>query len=163
MRKIGTILFGFILVMVVAGCSEQEAAQVFSAVLGGQNEVPPVVTNGSGNVTLTVDGNTVTIAGSYSDLSGPATAAHIHGPAPAGQNAGVLFTLTVTEGATAGSGTLSGTTTDFEVDNPPGVSTQQDQSLRLSDLLASGEAYINVHTANNPPGEIRGQLTSTGE
>jgi hypothetical protein len=73
-------------------------------------------------------------------LSGPASAGHIHAPADATNNTGVIIPFTV---ASATSGTISGTT-----------SLTPDQ---LADIV-SGMAYVNIHTANNPGGEIRGQI-----
>ena len=59
-------------------------------------EVPPVAdSKGSGSVTATYNDATkqLTWKGTYKDLSGPATAAHFHGPAPAGKNAGVMLPI----------------------------------------------------------------------
>jgi hypothetical protein len=71
-------------------------------------------------------------------LSGNATAAHFHGPAEPGKNAGVLVAA-------------------------PGVNTGPfEGSAQLTDdqakALTGGQAYFNVHTAANPGGEVRGQL-----
>ena len=74
----------------------------------------------------------------YSGLSGPATAAHFHGPAKAGENAGVQIPMM---------GNL----------NSPIVGQVAIADSQLPDLMA-GLYYFNVHTKANPPGEIRGQL-----
>jgi hypothetical protein len=75
----------------------------------------------------------------YSGLSGPATAAHFHGPAEAGKNAGVKVPI---PNATSSPAEGSATLTDEQA----------------ADLTA-GKYYVNVHTAANPGGEIRGQVT----
>jgi hypothetical protein len=76
----------------------------------------------------------------YAGLSGPATAAHFHGPAMPGANAGVVVPIT---GALAspikGSAVLT--------------------AAQAADLVA-GKWYVNVHTAANPGGEVRGQVTA---
>jgi hypothetical protein len=74
----------------------------------------------------------------YSGLSGPATAAHFHGPAEPGKNAGVAVPISNTASGSEGSATLT--------------------DAQAADLTA-GKYYINVHTAANPGGEIRGQVT----
>jgi hypothetical protein len=105
------------------------------------SEVPPNMTAGSGSATVTLDGDKITWNVTFSGLSGPATAAHIHGPAPAGKNAGVVIWLS-TKGKPASSPlTGSGTLT----------------AAQAADLM-NGQCYVNVHTAKNPGGEIRGQL-----
>jgi hypothetical protein len=73
----------------------------------------------------------------YSGLTGPATAAHIHGPAMPGQNAGVVIPFPTPATGAEGSATLT--------------------EPQAADLL-DGKWYVNVHTAANPGGEIRGQL-----
>ncbi len=75
----------------------------------------------------------------YSGLSGPATAAHFHGPAEAGKNAGVAVAI---PNATSSPAEGSATLTDAQAAD-----------------LAAGKYYVNVHTAANPGGEIRGQVT----
>jgi hypothetical protein len=79
--------------------------------------------------------------GTYSGLSGPATAAHFHGPAPQGKNAGVM--IPIFQGPTAKS--------PFE-----GSATLNDAQAQA---LTSGDMYVNVHTAEHKAGEIRGQVT----
>jgi hypothetical protein len=121
----------------------------YKATLNGANERPnPVTTNGTGTVTATLDLNTkvLTLTGSYASLSGAVVApgAHIHGPADVNSTAGILFQITYAEGTTAGNGTLSLTT--------PALTDAQITQLN------SGQWYVNVHTALNQPGEIRGQL-----
>lgn len=118
-----------------------QAAEInFKADLSGASEVPPVTTGGRGTATAALDANTKTLnwTVTYSGLSGPATAGHIHGPAAAGANAGVLVPFS---GNLASPIKGSATLTDAQI----------------SDLEA-GRTYINIHTADNKGGEIRGQL-----
>jgi hypothetical protein len=118
-----------------------QAAQInFKADLNSASEVPPVTGAGKGTAALSLDTATKMLTWTviYSGLSGPATAAHIHGPAALGANAGVLVPFT---------GDLA---------NPiKGSATLTD--AQISDLEA-GKWYVNVHTAANKSGEIRGQL-----
>lgn len=109
--------------------------------LTGAQEVPPVTTGGSGTVDSTFDKgtNTLTWTVTYSGLSGPVTAGHIHGPAAAGANAGVVIPF---------SGDLSS----------PIRGKATLTAAQVADLTA-GRYYVNLHTAKNPGGEIRGQLS----
>ncbi|MEX1082700.1 MAG: CHRD domain-containing protein [Xanthobacteraceae bacterium] len=109
--------------------------------LKGSAEVPPVQTKGSGNAEVTYDTATKKLSWTvnYSGLGGPATAAHFHGPAEAGKNAGVAVPIP-NQGTSPVKG--SATLTDAQA----------------ADLLA-GRYYVNFHTAANPGGEIRGQVT----
>ena len=125
-----------------AGClSTASAAMIdFRATMTGKAEVPPTTTTGSGDVlaTLDTDSKKLSYTMTYVGLSGPATAAHFHGPAAAGANAGVAVPI--------------GT-------NPPSPTTG---SVTLTDAqikdLEAGNWYANVHTEANKGGEIRGQM-----
>jgi hypothetical protein len=119
------------------------AGTAYKAALDAKSEVPPTTSSGTGTATVTYDPatKTVTWEGSFSGLSGPATAAHIHGPAEAGKNAGVIVPLSQQGTPFKGSATLA-----------------DDKASALASALSSGQAYVNVHTAANPGGEVRGQL-----
>jgi len=112
----------------------------FKADLSSVSEVPPVTSAGKGTATASLDTATkmLTWSVTYSGLSGPATAGHIHGPAAPGANAGVLLPFS---GNLASPIKGSATLTDAQI----------------SDLEA-GRTYMNLHTADNKGGEIRGQL-----
>jgi len=112
----------------------------FKADLKGSSEVPPNSTAGTGTVTASYDTATkqLTWDGTYSGLTGPATAAHFHGPADPGKNAGVAVPITPATSPLHGTATL----TDAQAAD-----------------LEGGHWYVNVHTAENKGGEIRGQLT----
>jgi hypothetical protein len=116
------------------------ATMNFKASLNGKSEVPANATAGTGSVTATYDTDSkkLTWKGSYSGLTGPATAAHFHGPAAAGKNAGVMVPISPSGPSFEGSATLNDA-----------------QAKALMD----GDMYVNVHTAANKGGEIRGQLT----
>lgn len=91
---------------------------------------------------------------SFTDLSSVANASHIHGPTAGNngsgftQTAGPLFTLARSSSAVTG-GTFTG--------GPISLSEAQE-----TDLL-NGKWYINLHTANNGSGEIRGFLVPVPE
>ena len=109
--------------------------------LTGASEVPPVTTSAKGSLTATYDTASKKLSwkGTVSGLSGEATAAHFHGPAEPGKNAGVLVPAPgVKTGAFEGSATLT-----------------DDQAK----ALMAGQTYFNIHTAANPQGEVRGQVT----
>src|SRR5258707_9711834 len=129
--------------------------------LSPSNEVP-VVTNsaGSGNEIgsgITFDTSTLTLSLSvgygsafgFTDLTGPATIMHIHGPAPTNVAASVLINLAANHTPAANptnGGSIGGT-----------VTYTADQAA----FLLAGSNYINIHTVLNPGGEIRGQLIPT--
>lgn len=108
--------------------------------LSGASEVPPVATAANGTFETHYDKDTRVLKWklTFAGLSGPATAAHIHGPAPAGQNAGIMvgFPNPITS-PMEGQATLT--------------------PAQAADFMA-GRTYVNVHTAKNPGGEIRGQI-----
>ena len=116
-------------------------AEKMKATLDGKSEVPPTTTAGTGNADIDYDAATKKLSWkvTYSGLSGPATAAHFHGPAEAGKNAGVAVAIpNATSSPVEGSATLT--------------------DAQAADLMA-GKYYVNIHTAANPAGEIRGQVT----
>ena len=115
----------------------------FKAELSGAAEVPANPGPAKGSITATFDTNSNVLhwTGSYSGLSGTPTAGHFHGPASAGKNAGVAIPMF------AGNDTK----TPFE-----GTATLTE--TQATELLG-GLWYVNVHTAANKAGEVRGQLT----
>ncbi|MGF6413431.1 CHRD domain-containing protein [Paraburkholderia sp. MM5482-R1] len=122
----------------------QAAPVSFEVPLTGAQQVPPVQTPGSGSAKLTYDPSTrvVTWNISFSGLTSPTTMAHFHGPAPAGKNAGIKVWLSQKG--------------NMEVTSP--ITGQATLSPDDAKMFEAGDMYINVHTKNNPNGEIRGQV-----
>jgi hypothetical protein len=127
--------------LMMAGAAHA-ATEKFTAALSGPMEVPATDSKGTGTVTATLD--TVTkmfdYNVTYSGLSGAATAAHFHGPAMAGANAGPVVPVPA-GGMMAMMMHGTATLTDAQI----------------ADLTA-GKWYFNVHTAAHPGGEVRGQV-----
>ncbi|MCU0787293.1 MAG: CHRD domain-containing protein [Verrucomicrobia bacterium] len=123
----------------------QIAPALMMAHLSGINERPtPNASPGTGLGVLALAGNTLSFVVAYGDLTGVATGAHIHGPGSLFGTAGVLIDLGPFNGGAFGnSGFLSGSTA--LPSDPIGY-------------LVDGLTYINLHTAANPNGEIRGQI-----
>lgn len=130
-------------VLSLFGLPTQALATSFNSTLSGAAEAPPVTTMGTGTVTADLDPETKVLRWkiSYSGLSGPVTAAHIHGPALPGQSAAVLMRF------------KSPFDSPFE-----GQATLTEAQVKE---LMAGKWYVNLHTAANPGGEIRAQLTPT--
>jgi hypothetical protein len=116
-------------------------AEKMKATLDGKSETPPNTSAAKGTADIDYDAATKKLSWklTYSGLSGPATAAHFHGPAEPGKNAGVAVAI-----PNAGTSPVSGSATLTDA--------------QAADLMA-GKYYVNVHTAANPGGEIRGQVT----
>ena len=116
-------------------------ARDLTAQLAGTSEVPPTTSTGTGTLKATLNEETQVLSWTvtYSDLSGPLTAAHFHGPAMVGENAGAVVPIT---------GDLASPMTGEKTLTAP----------QMTDLT-TGRWYVNLHTAANPDGEIRGQVT----
>ena len=132
----------------------------FQAKLDSGSEVPPPTLGAgaspSGNASFTVQGSTVAYKVTASGLSGPPVAAHIHLGAP-GAAGPVIVPLAVAAGPSPGTAAGEGT---FDASGVKGKKPDG-SAMSLDDVLAamrSGGTYVNVHTANNKPGEIRGQI-----
>jgi len=149
MKKLFTHL-GILLLMAILifpkDLKAENGQMMFVAVLTAFDEVPPVLSDGYGLVTFifSEDRKEVFIHGAFTDLSGPITACHIHfgndtstGPA--------IFDLSALISGNRIKGALP-------------VSTGTLYQFAVTELL-----YINVHTADNPDGEIRGQLVQMSE
>ena len=132
------------------------AGLLFTASLGGDSERPdPVDTSTTGSARFAVAEDVSGIDFTIEVLNGiDITAAHIHegGPQVAGEVVAGLFAGSE---AQVNGQLISGTIT---ADDLAG-SLEGMGLLDLIDLLTAGQAYVNVHSAANPAGEIRGQLT----
>lgn len=135
----------------------------FVAPLSGDQEVPVVETNGTGvaKLRLSKDGTALSyklIAANIEDV----TQAHIHCGGAGVNGPVVAFLFGFDEDGVSPNGILAeGTITADDViarsDSdvcPGGVADFAD----LVEKLQHGGAYVNVHTTNNPGGEIRGQV-----
>jgi CHRD domain len=146
------------------------ATLTFGASLSGANEVPPLNVPGTGNVTVVLDtvAETLTINGSFSNLTAPATMAHIHCCAPLGTNVIVATEVPTFPGFPLGA--VSGPFTGFlnlldpTSYNTPFITanggTAATAAVALMNGIQNGQSYFNIHTMNNPSGEIRGQLNA---
>jgi len=119
----------------------QAQTKTFHADATTAQEVPPVTGAAAGKGTFTLNPATKELMWNvtYSGLSSDAAAAHIHGPAAAGANAGVVINLA-----------------------PNGMKSPLEGKATLTDAqiadLQSGKYHLNLHTATNKGGEIRGQI-----
>jgi hypothetical protein len=141
-----------------ASSSGMMGAQTFHATMSAANEVPqPNLGSSTPSCTATFESNgqTLTYKVDAHGLTSPFTAAHIHVGAP-GVAGPVVAPLNMTD---SGNGTASGSGTiepsDIKGKNPDGSPMSMKDVLTL---LGSGNAYVNVHTQNNKPGECRGQI-----
>jgi hypothetical protein len=131
---LGLAGWGFVALLATAPIADAEIVQLKSDLKGSSTAA-----KGEAAVSYDTTSKQVTWRITYSGLSGPPTAAHFHGPAQPGANAGVAV----------------------PIPNPATSPVQGSATLndaQAADLLA-GRYYINIHTATNPAGEVRGQVT----
>src|SRR5918996_63374 len=146
------LLFVVVVVAMLATVSAAYADDLkFEAELSGAHEVPPVTTEGEGEAKFESDGSSVDFELKWDDLSTPAFAAHIH-CGVTGMNGPVGVTLFA--GSMGTEGEVESTFTGPDPGNACGW-------MDLADVLgemATGGAYVNVHTTQHPGGEVRGQV-----
>tara|TARA_S200000501_G_scaffold140757_1_gene133062 strand:- start:218 stop:658 length:441 start_codon:yes stop_codon:yes gene_type:complete len=134
-RKLPSILIVTFLLFV----TNIQAQEVYRARLSPMPTTPQTVTTilGEGEVILTLNGNSLTVDGTFTGMSSAATGAHIHNGPPA-QPGPVIHTLEVSQ---ATNGSVNGT-----------ISLTEEQV----EALINNEFYIQIHSESNPPGELRG-------
>ena len=125
-------------VLMSAGVARAETVH-FVAALTGADEVPPNTTAGKGQLTAELETmeNTLVYRATYTGLTGPAVAAHFHGPAAPGANAPPVVVVPNPNTPISGATLLT--------------------AQQAEDLMA-GKWYFNVHTQANGGGEIRGMV-----
>lgn len=130
---------------------ETQAATLFSANLTSSQQVPPnsSTATGFGTVLLNDAQNMIAVNFTYTGLTTQVTVGHIHGPAPLGVNAPVLFDFTSALPPASTSGTIAEQM--FSI-NPTQVNN-----------LRGGLLYFNLHSTTFPGGEIRGQIAAVPE
>ena len=134
-RKLPSILIVTFLLFV----TNIQAQEVYRARLSPMPTTPQTVNTilGEGEVILTLNGNSLTVDGTFTGMSSAATGAHIHNGPPA-QPGPVIHTLEVSQST---NGSVNGT-----------ISLTNEQV----EALANNEFYIQIHSESNPPGELRG-------
>ena len=163
-RRIGAVALAAVIVTgAVVACSDANDSMspglrstTYVANMSSANEVPAVPGGASGTATFTLNGKMLTYVVSVSGLSGDVAASHIHFGA-AGTNGTVAYPFTAAAGVQ--SGQVASGTIDLTQPVSNGTTSISGDSLLL--LLNNGLLYTNVHTAANPGGEIRGQITRT--
>lgn len=133
--------------LTLAGCETMSSAwdstkSFFSAsnvTLSGDEEVPPVKTSASGSGTITVKDDK-SVSGSVTTTGVTATAAHIH-LAPRGKIGKIIIPLTKSSDGNTWSVPAGTKLTDAQYE-----------------AYKAGNLYVNVHSAANKGGEIRGQM-----
>jgi hypothetical protein len=167
MKNRGSMLIAAASLIAVVSCGDDPVAPpsrfvVFKATMDFASEVPapPVASTGTGTFIATLDttNNLFTWDLTFQGLTSNVNNGHIHGPASTTQSAGTTINFNTSPGATFGLGqttgvghgsvTLAATTTI--------TATMNGDSLKK--LLFAGLTYANIHTVNNPNGEIRGQI-----
>jgi len=128
----------------------EEPKEFFRAYLSGYQERSPVVSRGQGNINLVLQGNLLTISGTYDNLEG-ALAEQLNGGAHvqiglAGEDGPIMFALNVSSSADATSGVIN------EFENIYQLSEEQIEIVR------NREAYINIYSERFLTGELRGQI-----
>jgi hypothetical protein len=138
--------------------AQTEPEQKLTTELSGVNEVPPTDSSSTGSAEFDIIGtDSIRYNVTASNIQN-VTAGHLHGGLE-GENGPIIVTLfsydtpmnQVSEPGTitAGNSSFQGATT-----------TSQQQFMDFMNAMRTGQIYINIHTEQNPDGEIRGQITA---
>lgn len=152
-----TVLTLFVVVgpMLLGACGGEGTAAVqnatYVAALTGTREVPPVVTTATGKATFTLAGKSVAYTITAAGFSSTLTVGHVQIG-----DTGVVGVVIVPFTIIAQSGTVASGSIDLSAPLTFNNVTISGDSLRT--LFETGQAYVNLHTAAFPGGEIRGQI-----
>jgi len=149
MKRITALVAAALLLAALPGAAL--AHEVFTAKMTGGAEVPPITVDATGKATVTIasDASSVSWKVTYSGLTGDAAAGHIHfGAADAAGPVMIPFAAV----------TNSGSSGSFASGDYAGGDGLPADWAGVLDAIRGGNAYVNIHTAANQPGEIRGQL-----
>lgn len=142
---------------------------VYTTSLSGPNENPPIASPGIGVAAVTVDttAHTLRVQEAFTGLTTGTTASHIHCCVTTPTGTAGVATMTPTFsglplGVTSGSMDQTFDTLATSTYNAPFVTANGGTAGAEAALfagIAAGTAYVNIHTTQNPGGEIRGFLT----
>lgn len=130
-------------ILAVAGTTTAASAEEVKVILSGDQEVPPVTTSAKGEGVITV-AKDKSVSGSVTTSGVEGIAAHIHLAEP-GKSGPPVITLTKTS--------------DNVWSTPAGAKLTDEQYASFK----AGHLYVNIHSAANKPGEIRGQLKPSSD
>jgi hypothetical protein len=144
--KANRLFIACVATLSLAACG---GATDYTASMSSAAEKPAVVvaSTATGSVTVSV-GDKIEVSGSFTGLTANASGAHIHGPVGADGTGPVWCTLTV---PTAPNGSIEGGT-------GAGSCADKEPTEDEKKYFEDGKMYVNIHTSNNPNGEIRGDL-----
>lgn len=153
------LLLGILAVVVLAVPAAVFANKtIFTASLSTGAELHTVVgSNARGNAVLATFPDGIHFQAVVYNLSGNPTGAHLHGPATAQQNAGIVVPLC----GNPQPAVLTECTMENGALKIQGVITSQIIGMTPTEFISAlnnGLLYINVHTQLNPAGEARGQV-----
>jgi hypothetical protein len=148
MNKLKLTAFVFFTAVILSSCAKDRDTTISNNNINlTSSQVVPAATSsatGRAEISLNFKTNLFNYKITWNGLSSAVTSIHIHGIADVGQPAAIV--QNITGFSTATSGSYSGS---LPVDNV----------VVKEDVLISGRYYVDIHTVNNPQGEIRGQLT----
>ncbi len=162
MRKLITLIAAMVTLLALTGPAHglPRGVSNFRADLSGAEEVPPVETDTTGTAKFKVRGDSIEFKLDIKNADNilGAAGAHIH-CAPAGENGPVVaFLAGAVPGGFDGRVKLAGTLTADNIVNPAcGTDIAE-----LVDSMRAGDTYVNVHSADVPSGEVRGQIRPLG-
>lgn len=157
-RGIAVVLVAFALVACTTTTpTPEDVITTFTVNMSYANSVPanvfPSTGNGTATVTLNETQKTVSVEGTYKDMAAPVSAAHIHAGAK-GAMGDVVTALTVTADPATTAITVSGSNSGKLSLEAATLTDEQVTAMK------AGNHYINIHTAVNQAGEVRGQISS---
>jgi hypothetical protein len=157
-------LVGIVILLAALPVTVLASKQIFQASLTTGAELHDVVDStarGSFTLGFNPDGS-MRFLMNVRNLSGAPSGAHIHGPAAEDQNAGVLISLCGAPApSAAGDCVFDSDTSTLTVSGNITPSLLQQWGVtggQFVSYLNDGLLYVNVHTALNPSGEVRGQI-----
>lgn len=141
-----TLVFFITGCFVLVLCGYAEAQQRTATILlAGYNVSPSVTTPATGSIKITVDGDSLFVEGSFSNLQSQYRGSGIH-YGETGENGNQIIKLNSSLNEDWTAGTLKQSENRYKL------------TAEMKKALRSGELYINIYTQMNPRGEIRGQI-----